>query len=361
MDDTNCGMSRFLVLAVCCALLAAPSALAVKIGDPGKSRATSGPAPTSSWAEAHIRYVVAHGLMAKTVGAFRAGDTLTQGELATLVSGLTKQPATAVANPTAPVTVAQLDARLVRSLQLSEAATAFTDGALAAGLAVPSRFGTESVARLLGLRTDHPLKQDNLELLPSDPVSRAETAYSVAKILRFKGWEQQYALDAASAFTLPQLGFWQKRVLNTAVKFIGFPYVWGGTSELPEAPFGISAPGGFDCSGFVWRVYKLQAYANGGILPSVLRGRTTYEMSGEVPPAQRIPLAKLQPADVLFWGAGGPKSKPRQIDHMGIYLGNGWFVHSSSYGVALAQLQGWYRDRFAWGRRPLSEAGLASF
>src|SRR3954468_170494 len=125
MDDTKCGMSRFLVLAVCCALLAAPSALAVKIGDPGKSRGTSGPAPISTWAQAHIRYVVAHGLMAKTVAAFRAGDSLTQGELASLVSGLTKQPATVPANPAAPVTVAQLDARLVRALELSDAATAF--------------------------------------------------------------------------------------------------------------------------------------------------------------------------------------------------------------------------------------------
>jgi cell wall-associated NlpC family hydrolase len=43
---------------------------------------------------------------------------------------------------------------------------------------------------------------------------------------------------------------------------------------------------------------------------------------------------------------------------MGIYLGNGWFIHSSAYGVAVAQLSGWYAQRFAWGRRPLAEAGL---
>jgi cell wall-associated NlpC family hydrolase len=82
-------------------------------------------------------------------------------------------------------------------------------------------------------------------------------------------------------------------------------------------------------------------------------------MSGEVSKGKRIPLAKLQPGDVLFWGARGPQSKPSEVDHMGIYLGNGWFIHSSGYGVALAQLQGWYQDRFAWARRPLAEAGLA--
>jgi cell wall-associated NlpC family hydrolase len=43
---------------------------------------------------------------------------------------------------------------------------------------------------------------------------------------------------------------------------------------------------------------------------------------------------------------------------MGIYVGAGWFVHSSEYGVALARLSGWYRDRFAWGRRLIAEAGL---
>jgi cell wall-associated NlpC family hydrolase len=92
----------------------------------------------------------------------------------------------------------------------------------------------------------------------------------------------------------------------------------------------------------------------------MLKGRTTYAMSGEVPAAKRIALGNLQPADVLFFGAKGSKSKPAQIDHAGVYLGNGWFIHSSSYGVAVTTLTGWYAKRFAWGRRPLSEAGLVS-
>jgi cell wall-associated NlpC family hydrolase len=43
---------------------------------------------------------------------------------------------------------------------------------------------------------------------------------------------------------------------------------------------------------------------------------------------------------------------------VGIYLGNGWLIHSSGYGVALEPVSGWYQRRLAWGRRPLSEAGL---
>jgi cell wall-associated NlpC family hydrolase len=82
-------------------------------------------------------------------------------------------------------------------------------------------------------------------------------------------------------------------------------------------------------------------------------------MSAEVPPAKRIAFAALRPADLVFFGGKGPRSKPAQIDHMGIYLGGGWMIHSSRYGVALAPLDGWYRSSFAWGRRPLAEAGLA--
>jgi cell wall-associated NlpC family hydrolase len=353
-------MSRLLAFAACCALLASPSALAGKISDPGKTRRTSSTVPATSWAQADIRYVVSHGLMAKSVATFRATDALTQGELATLVAGLTKQPLRAAATPSAIVTVGQLDARLVRALGLSATAATFISGAREAGLSVPSRFGTEVVARLLGLRTNHPARQDDLELRPTDPVTRAETAYSAARILRFGGWEQQYVEDAAESFTLPQLGAWQKRVLATAARFIGYPYVWGGTSEKPEAPFGVEAPGGFDCSGFVWRVYKLQAYPGSGTLRSTIKGRTTYQMSGEVPASTRIPYARLAPGDVLFFGSNGPSSKPNAIGHTGIYLGAGWMIHSSGQGVAVAQLTGWYKKQFAWARRPLAEAGLAA-
>jgi len=160
------------------------------------------------------------------------------------------------------------------------------------------------------------------------------------------------------SFVLPDLTAWQRSVLTSAVHFIGYPYVWGGESEFPESPFGPQAHGGFDCSGYVWRVYKIQEYANEGTLADTLQGRTTFTMSGEVPAAKRISLVELQPADVLFFGTKGPKSKPAQVDHTGIYLGNGWFIHSSGYGVAVTTLTGWYANRFAWGRRPLAEAKL---
>jgi cell wall-associated NlpC family hydrolase len=315
--------------------------------------------PATSWAQSELKAVVAAGLMAKDVAA-KPNDPLTRGMLETIVAGLTQAAPAVPATPDAPVTMTALDTRLVNALGLGESAKLFTQAAKTAGLAPPSRFGTEAIARLLGLRTNHPAAQDALELSPGEKASRAEAAFSAARILRLREGETESTQELATSFVLPTLTAWQKRILGTAAQFIGYPYIWGGESELKQSVYGPQVHGGFDCSGFVWRVYKLQSYANAGRLSDTLRGRTTYSMSGEVPRAKRIPFAKLQSADVIFFGARGPKSKPAQVDHMGIYLGNGWFIHSSGYGVAVATLSGWYEQRFAWGRRPLAEAGLVS-
>ena len=253
----------------------------------------------------------------------------------------------------------RLDLRLVQVLGLSKAANEFAAGARAAGLKVPPRFGTEVVARLLGLRTNHPASEDALELLPGDHATRAEAAYSAAQVLRFSGWEVAGVQSMADKFSLPALTNWQTAILDTAVARIGMPYVWGGTSDGPETEFGVSARGGYDCSGFVWRVYKLEQYPGSGSLPLVLRGRTTYsdERRGagleadrlRQPPACRRALLRRE----------GPRSQPSEVDHTGIYIGNGWFIQSSGNGVDLATLDGWYKQEFAWARRPLAEAGLS--
>jgi len=363
-------MSRRIFVAACAAaLLAAGPATGSTPAPPPAGQGTPTPTPTPapkptpkhrSWADAQIRVVVSHGLMAPDVASFRPDDPLTRGALADLVAGLIDRAPAPVVNPSAPVTIAGLDTKLVRGLGLAVAAGDFVRAARAVGLSPPARFGTEVTARMLGLRYNHPAAEDDLELRPSDTATRAEAAYSAARILRFRGGEISAVEAAAASFVLPSLTSWQSRILATAFSFIGYPYVWGGTSERVEAPFGVQARGGFDCSGFVWRVYKLQRYNGEGTLADVLRGRTTYAMSGEVARAKRIPFAKLQPADVVFFGLDGPRSRPAQIDHMGIYVGGGWFVHSSSGGVTLTQLQGWYSDRFAWARRPLAEAELTS-
>jgi cell wall-associated NlpC family hydrolase len=346
---------------------------------------------TPDWAAPQIATVVAHKLMeAKSVKKFRPNAALTNQTLTNLSADLKAQlgaPPTspdsgagtttttgttttggttttpAASDPAGTETMTQLDRSLVQAIGLGKAAKEFVAGAQASGLVVPSRFGTEVVARLLGLRLNHPAAQDFLELRPQDSATRAEAAYSTAQILNLgpldDSWQIAQVKSLAAAFALPLvLNAWQRQILTTAFSKIGMPYIWGGTSDNTEAEFGVTSRGGYDCSGFVWRVYKLQAYPSEGTLASTIEGRTTYQMSVEVPRSERIGFKKLQPADVIFFGNNGTKSKGSQVIHTGIYVGNGWFIHSSDEGVALNQLTGWYKQKFAWGRRPLREAGL---
>jgi cell wall-associated NlpC family hydrolase len=312
---------------------------------------------TPSWAQADIRLAVSRGLLPKSA-ASRPDDPLTQTELAQLAAALSYKAAAIPTDRQATVTVAQLDARLVGALGLSSSASRFLGATRTAGLNPPSRFGTEVVARLLGLRTNHPAAHDARELRHDEPATRAEAAYSAARILEFKGREIERVKEVASAFGLPVLDPWQKRVLTTAVGRIGFPYIWGGTSDRPQTLSGIQVNGGFDCSGFAWRVFK-QPHPGGAALAATVKGRTAAAMAADVPQTKRVAFARLRPADLVFFGSAGPRSKPAQVDHMGVALGNGWIIHSSRYGVAIVELTGWYREHFAWGRRPLAEAGLA--
>ena len=251
------------------------------------------------------------------------------------------------------------------ALGLTEAARRIRIAAVDAGLAPTSMLGTETVARLLGLRINHPQGSDELELLPLQPATRAEAAYSLARALKLTSGQVTWLDQLSQTFAVPETGEWQHAVLTRALRFVGYPYVWAGTSETTQtvwsstAPGGaVTLPGGFDCSGFVWRVYKTKPYPGAPLLGDMLRGRTTYAMSAEVKKPARIGIAKLQPGDVIFFGGNGPRSNPAEVGHTGIYIGNGWFAHSSSAGVTLQPLEGWYSKTFAWARRPLAEAGL---
>ena len=185
-------MRRFVLLSALLALLAPVPAEAAK--------------PAHSWAQAEIKLVVSRGLMADSVATFKPNATLTQTALSELVSGLTEDEPQAVAQQsTAPVTIAQLDAQLVRALGLGDEASNFYRAAAAPGTKPPARFGTEVVARLLGLRKNHKAQEDALERLPSDPATRAEAAYSAAQILRFSGWELHQVEESAASFELPVL------------------------------------------------------------------------------------------------------------------------------------------------------------
>lgn len=351
--------------------LAALVAAGVALATAGAAVAAESPldepppvATAKSWAAPQIASVVLAGLMGPDVTSFRPEEPLTRGELHDAIVALGR-PHAAPADPSRIVTMRELDAQLVAAAGLLPAARAIRLAVRDAGLAPTDMVGTETVARLLGLRTNHSQSNETLERSPKSPASRAEAAYSLARLKTADPAKVALVRELAGGFSLPQLSSWQRAVLARALRLVGYPYVFAGMSEATQklwsatAPGNtITVPGGFDCSGLVWRVYKLEPFVEAPTLGAVLKGRTTYVMSGEVPSAMRVDAASLQPGDVIFFGSKGVLSKPSQIGHSGIYVGNGWFVHASSAGVTLQPLRGWYETSFAWGRRPLAEAGL---
>ncbi len=322
----------------------------------GSAGAASARPQAPPFAAAEMAVVVEAGLMAPSIEAFRPDDILTSSELAVVVASL--GGAVAVTDPDAPVTVRELHAQLVSLAGLRAEARSIRLAAAVADLSPRPWLGTETVARMLGFRFNHPQGADERELQVSQPVTRAEAAYSIASYLGLDDAEVEAVRSAVTGFALAPLTEWQRVVLERALRFVGSPYVWAGTSERRQRLFGKQLPGGFDCSGFVWRVYKAQPFDGAPRLTGVLVGRTTYDMSAEVKRSWRISRGALQPGDVVFFGSRGARSKPREIGHMGIYVGNDWFVHSSRFGTTLTPMTGWYATTFAWGRSPLVEAGL---
>jgi cell wall-associated NlpC family hydrolase len=239
------------------------------------------------------------------------------------------------------------DRLLVEELGLTSVAAHVQTVAAAAGLRPPPYFGSETVARMLELRYEHPVGAQRLDLFPGEAITRAEAAWSLARAMDLSAWDIASTRQALSAFALPQMTAAQRQALQIAAARIGYPYVWGGTTD--NTADGLEH-GGFDCSGFAWRVYKVSGLPWG----RAIHGRTAAEQAGEIPRSQRLAVGQLEPGDLLFFGFAhfNSKATERNIIHEGIYLGENWVIHSSGQGVYVLPLSGsWLGSSFAWGRR----------
>ncbi len=121
--------------------------------------------------------------------------------------------------------------------------------------------------------------------------------------LSFAQQEDSSQVSVDDSLTLAEV------IIEQAVSYLGVPYLWGGIDE-----------NGFDCSGLAYRVFN----DNGVTLP-----RTVTAM-GEV--GVTVSKENLQPGDLLIF---------HNPTHTGIYLGNGEFIHSSSWqdrGVVISEI-----------------------
>lgn len=121
-------------------------------------------------------------------------------------------------------------------------------------------------------------------------------------------------------------------VVETALAVMGAPYRWGGSDQ-----------NGFDCSGLIQYAYG----QHGVLLPRISRDQI--RMGSAVERRRDA----LRPGDVLGFSA----ERSSRITHVGLYVGDGRFIHSSSTGVKLSSLDAgdpdsrWWRERWVGARR----------
>jgi cell wall-associated NlpC family hydrolase len=325
--------------------------------------AASAQVTLANWDAAQQRQVVHAGLMSNLHGndfggAERLPGAQADRALAALaqlarrdVAGSDGETASLPVIHAAPglVTVDAFDRLVVDQLGLADVAAHVQRATAAVRLRPPAYYGTEVVARYLGLRYDHPAGTDQLELFPWDPITRAEAAWSLAQVMADGSWSIQSARASLMTYALPQMSADQLAALRIAVSRIGYPYVYAGTTD--NTADGL-AHGGFDCSGFVWRVFKVSGLPWG----RKIGGRTAAQMAQEIPHRDRLRYGQLRPGDLLFFGSAHFDSTATEANviHTGIYLGDNWVIHSSGQGVYVLPLRGsWLGDQFTWGRRVL--------
>ncbi len=102
----------------------------------------------------------------------------------------------------------------------------------------------------------------------------------------------------------------ETELVETAIKFVGIPYLWGGTSSKA-----------IDCSGLTSTIY----YMNGTLLQRDASQQVKY---GEII-TTTYDWKNLLPGDLLFFRRGDSKTVPEIITHVAMYIGNSEFIHAS--------------------------------
>jgi NlpC/P60 family len=219
----------------------------------------------------------------------------------------------------------------------------------------PARFGALMLGMRLGLRFNS--SDETMDVGPRTPLSRAQVAYSLFRAATLPDGVTTWVAEQYDGIELPKMGPSRREIVRWGVRYVGFPYVWGGEWGLRNAPSGLGGQPvpGFDCSGLVW--WALRANDGGAWTVHPPRPYAGWPLaqrtSADMARSGTLTFDRLMPGDLMFYDGDDDGT----VDHVDIFIGNGYALDSSNTpgGVTIMWVgDGWYRDHFVHGRRVLS-------
>lgn len=224
----------------------------------------------------------------------------------------------------------------------------------------PVNFGSTLLGMRLGLRfnSDGNEAQD---VGPTTRMPRAQVAYSLYAAKTLQSWVVPWVAEQYDGIILPKMGPSRRSIVQWGVRYVGYPYVWGGEwglgSPEPSGLGGQPIPG-FDCSGWSW--WALRANDGGAWKVAPPRPYSGWGLpqrtSADMARFGKLKYNALLPGDLMFYDGDDNGT----VDHVDVYVGNGFALDSSHSpgGVTIMWVgDGWYRDHFVHGRRLLPDAG----
>ncbi len=182
----------------------------------------------------------------------------------------------------------------------------------------------EIVGKNVNIRNHPDVHADVIEKVSHKPVQVVGKNHEWYKVLtqNGEGWVYNTYVDVQREELIPYAKVKGEELVEYGLQFLGTPYVWGGNNLT----------GGVDCSGFTQQVF-------GAFDIDISRVSYMQALDGE-----EVSKNELRTGDLIFFDTTGINNG--QISHVGIYMGDGKFIHSeSTRGVTVSNLSSGYYTR----------------